>query len=70
MNPTVKRILLGIISSLLLATGFAQAAERLDPLTAELKGSNNSAAAKIATDPTSTGCNFADESGDDFYAAK
>lgn len=64
MNPAIKRILLGVISSLLLATGFAQTAERLDPLTAELKGSSDSAAAKFATDPTSTGCNFADESSE------
>jgi hypothetical protein len=33
---TLKRLLLGIISSLLLAAGFAHAADRLDPMTQTL----------------------------------
>jgi hypothetical protein len=36
---TLKRLVLGIISSLLLAAGFAQAADRLDPMTQSLHSS-------------------------------
>ncbi len=65
MNPKSKRILLGLISSLLLSTGFAQVAERLDPLTAELKANNqDSTAAKIASDPSASTCNFVDDFSD------
>ena len=40
MNTT-KRLLLGVISSLLLAIGFARAADRLDPMSSSLAVSSN-----------------------------
>jgi hypothetical protein len=35
----VKRFLLGLLSSLLLAAGFAHAADRIDPVSLALRGS-------------------------------
>jgi hypothetical protein len=40
MNTNVlKRFILGLFSSLLLAAGFAHAADRLDPISLSLRGS-------------------------------
>jgi hypothetical protein len=36
---TAKRFLFGLLSSLLLAAGFAHAADRLDPMSVALRGS-------------------------------
>ena len=40
MNTT-KRLFLGVLSSLLLAIGFARAADRLDPMSSSLGVSSN-----------------------------
>ncbi len=58
MYQKAKRLFLGIASSLLLATGFVQAAEHLDPLTSELQQNKNSAAAEIGAPDCVSICNF------------
>jgi hypothetical protein len=58
MNKT-KRLVLGVISSLLLAAGFAQAADRLDPLSKSL-GSDVTPLAHVATEACATLCDVND----------
>lgn len=60
MNPTAKRFLLGMISSLLLATGFVHAAERFDPVSDTVRQKRMSESAQIASDDCTFTCNFAD----------
>lgn len=56
--------MLGIVSSLLLATGFVRAADRLDPMSQELgvnvNGDTANLAAANCSDACSTGCNVLD----------
>ena len=42
---TIKRLVLGVLSCLLLAAGFVRAADRLDPLTQTLRVGNESVGA-------------------------
>lgn len=60
MNPTAKRFLLGMISSLLLATGFVHAAERFDPVSATVRLKGMSESAQVASDDCTYTCSFAD----------
>jgi Ca2+/Na+ antiporter len=55
---TIARILLGVCSSLLLAAGFARAADRLDPMNDGLRASAPSAITS-APDCTTSYCNIA-----------
>ena len=59
MNST-KRFLFGVISSLLLAAGFARAADGLDPMTKSLGNANDNPAAMAATEPCNTPCDIND----------
>lgn len=65
MNKKTKRLFLGLASSLLLAIGFARAADRMDPLVQTLGNETNSnfasTAAEPCSEPCTTGCNFLDE---------
>lgn len=61
MNPTAKRYLLGMISSLLLATGFVHAAERFDPVSATVRQKGMTESAQVASDDCTYTCNFADD---------
>lgn len=61
MSPSIKRLLLGMISSLLLATGFVHAAERLDPLSSAVRSNETSASAQRASDDCTYTCSFADD---------
>jgi hypothetical protein len=51
----IKRLVLGVISSLLLAAGFAQAADSFDPLSRSL-GSDVNTFAGAASEPCSSLC--------------
>lgn len=61
MNPKAKRSILGLISSLLLIAGFANAAERLDPVSSFAKPRDGSDSALRASDDCGYTCNFAED---------
>jgi len=61
MNTT-KRFLFGVLSSLLLAAGFARAADGFDPMTKTLGSTANNATASAAVDPCSLPCDINDPS--------
>ena len=53
---TIKRLILGSLSSILLAIGFARAADYLDPITQSLHATSNGLAPRPAQNCT-TPCN-------------
>lgn len=57
---SIKRILLGIISSSLLAAGFVRAAGDLDPMTASLRSAAVQTIADAAAEPCNGPCDFDD----------
>ena len=59
---SIKRILLGIISSLLLAVGFVRAAGDLDPMSSTLSSEATSAVVDRAGDPCTLPCIIDDNS--------
>jgi hypothetical protein len=61
---SIKRLVFGVISSLLLAAGFVRAADRLDPMTNSLRISNDNATVGIAmscTVPCTVPCEIASQ---------
>jgi hypothetical protein len=59
MNST-KRLVFGVISSLLLAAGFVRAADRLDPMTNSLRISTDNNTVGIAV-PCTVPCDIASQ---------
>jgi hypothetical protein len=55
MNKT-KRFLFGVLSSLLLAAGFARTADGLDPITQGIDSTTDSAIASRASDACTPPC--------------
>lgn len=56
-----KRLVLAVISSLLLAAGFVQAAEKLDPVVTDISGSNVQKTLQVAQDCGTGPCGIADD---------
>lgn len=59
MNKT-KRFFYGVLSSLLLAAGFARAADGLDPMTKTLGADASSPVASTAAEPCTAPCDDTD----------
>ena len=57
---SINRLVLGILSSLLLAAGFVRAADRLDPMSNSLSLSNDNTTVGIAV-PCTVPCDIASE---------
>jgi hypothetical protein len=57
MTTNIKRWVLGFCSTLFLAVGLVRAADKLDPMKADLAASKGEL---MATQTCSTQCNFAD----------
>jgi len=57
MNST-KRLVLGVLSSLLLAAGFARAADRLDPMNQSLSTSGSGFVVSDGPPPPAPPCVF------------
>lgn len=55
---TTKRFLFGLLSSLLLAAGFARAADGLDPMTTNLGADANNHVASTAAEPCISPCDI------------
>ena len=58
---SIKRILLGIISSLLLAVGFVRAAGDLEPMSSTLSSEATNAVVDRAGDPCILNCDILDQ---------
>ncbi len=58
---TITRLVLGLVSSLFLAAGFARAAENLDPMTKSLGVTENNTISRTATNCASNFCNLVGE---------
>lgn len=61
---SLKRLVFGVISSLLLAAGFVRAADRLDPMTKSLRISNGNTTVGVAapcTVPCTVPCDIASQ---------